>query len=276
MNRRSPPVRWLLVATLPWLIAPQAPNPDTATLSPAERLAAMSPTELAELRRHQEMFAGMSPNEQLRLREFDRRLFAEPNPDRLLTIWKEYNRWLGLLDAETRNSLMQIPDTSERVASIAREVTRRRQRNIGLAPEDRLPEGDWPAFRTWLRATGTAKLNELRQTSPNLPREFDPNDRRLLRTPVLQQLDEQDFSQLAAQLSPPGAAILAGKPDREEKSRLVVAWWISNFLQIPAEELQRFLKELPAATRLYIEQLGPEQGQQELKRRYLDDLRRRQ
>ncbi len=266
-------------ALLFWSGCAQPSDPTGAFERNAARLAAMSPSELAEVRRKMGAFSALSPAEQQRLRDLDAAIHTQEQPSRLLATWRDYNRWLGetgAADPQVKNAILQSPTPTERVATVTREVTRRRQRNFGLESEDRLPEGDWPAFNSWLRATGSAKLRDLRRENPNLPSEFNPNDRRMLRSGILSQIGPEDFEQLSQTLSEPGAAILARKPDREEKIRVVIAWWISYFLQIPPEDLQRFLKELPPATRLYIEQLGPEQGQLELKRRYLDDLRRRQ
>jgi hypothetical protein len=272
-GKRTPWPLWSFAGALlvvPLAVAWQAADvPDNRA-----RLEAMAPADLADLRRNKKIFDAMSEEERERVRALDQRLHQEPNVGELRAIWRDYNRWLGQLDAETKISIINLKDVDERVQTISRIVAQRRQR--GLAAEDRLPEGDWPAFTQWLKETGSAKLKELRQSNPDLPREFNPNDWRILRTPVPQSLDDEDFERLAARLSPPGVAILEGKPDREEKTRLVIGWWVSTFLQVSSEELQRFLKELPSATRLYIEQLGPEQGQQELKRRYFDDLRRRQ
>ncbi len=274
----SSSLRWLLIAsavalTVPWFVGFQAAD----YVANQQRLTAMSPQELAELRRKKEMFDSISADEKARLREFDEQLHREPNATQLLKLLRVYSRWLKALDRETKQEVLGPTKVSDRIQVINRVLIRQRLRSV---PEQtRLPEADVPAFIKWVQATLRKKYDKLREGDARLPKEFQANNRQIIHLfPALERenlFDDSDFAELAQRLSPAGVQILQSKENDKAKSRLVVQWWMATpFARIPPAELDQFLSGLMVEYLNYIEQLGPEQGRQELERRFWEEKRR--
>ena len=274
---------------LPWLVALD----DNSFSANQARLASMSPEQLEQLLRNRDKFEMLTAEEQNKLRRLDQELHQQPNAEQLMQTLRGYHEWLSTLRSRERAQLKDLEPVA-RISEISKQISSRRERDIDLTIETRLPPEDNDALRNWAGDFVTRKQPEIaklfpageRMQQPGLRRGNQPPAFRLVFSVVrglvpddkLDQLvSSDDIAQLAKSLSPKANEILANQKSTLDKIRLVFRWINASFMvRISEEELRKFsIEALDDKEREFIYKLGPEEGRQELIQRYRESRQRR-
>lgn len=285
--------------SLSWAVAlgiwPWPPAPDDGSYSAnRERLAEMSPEQLEQLSRKRDSFELLMPQERDKLRRLDQELHAEPNAEQLMQTLRGYHEWLSTLRSSEQAKIKDEKDPVARISEIRRLVSSRRQTDIGLTNETRLPPEDNDALRKWVGEFASRQQAEIAKLFPAPDRGPPLGNRRggqaqvfrfvvsvirgsIPEDKLAELVSPEDLAQLAESLSPKARGILDNQQTQPEKIRLVFRWVNASFMpRVSEEELRRFLTDaLDDKQREIVYRLGPEEGRQELIRLYREFRQRR-
>lgn len=271
-----------LACLLPWMLGSDEPN----TQENQSRLSEMTPEQLEQLTRKRHSFELLSPNERDKLRRLDREIHSQPNADQLMQTLRGYHDWLSTLSSQEQAQLKDENPVT-RIDKIREQIAQRRQNDIGLTPETRLPISDHEALRKWANDLAAKRQSEIARLRPQDRDRGDGINRRgpqiqIARLVFAVNLDntsdeqlltlvsEEDLDKLAQSISSRGREILEDQQTHREKVRLVFRWIMASFMtRVSDEELRRFSDEvLTDQERENIYRLGPDDGRQELIRQY--------
>lgn len=255
------------------------------------RVEQMSASQRNALKRNQERLESLPAENQLRLRELERQLDADPAGDRLRALMVRYHEWLQSLPSGERAELLSLP-AEQRLPKIQEMMTKyetarlREQAKEALTPEDSQLVKKWFGEIVKLRRD---KLIELLPPSMREVAKTEEDPRRLMNhvfwnrenpgrpgpgftmsDPL--QITEQERKVLVDTLSPAARKVYSQAPNEDQRKEIVQFWIFSSvfFQRLTSEELQAFLKSknLPASERDRIENLPPDQMRAELVRLY--------
>lgn len=246
--------------------------------------------ELDQLRRKQERFGNLPPEEQQRIRELHASIASRPDADRLYGVLHRYNEWLKTLTSEQRAELDGLP-IDRRIARIKELQQQQEIRNFGLLGDSKLSPEDYPRLLAWLEGFVRRHAQEI---VGSLPPEYQTRFRQIedprKQTQMLMivmarrrpgqtgqlspQPTREDVKLLLESLSDEAKTVFESAPDTRRKTVLVQRWVQAAVIAkmapaVSADQLKTFFdQELTKEEREELDRLPPEHRERQLRQKY--------
>lgn len=268
----------LAILSLPTSIG-QQPLPETV-----EQLLQLPPKQRNELQQKNVRFEQLTDQKRDEYREFNARLNAAPNQNRLRLVMQSYTNWLLDLDTTERERILALP-LEQRLQEVVRLVRMEKEQRFkelldtNLRHEDLINVGQW--YDRWLDDQ-TDTLTELSETIEDpgfkglIVQIDDPRQRSTLT--VLSLLKEHgnskwndwfkdwelDVTKLIGSLSETAQLLYASAESDQQRLQLVLRWGYYSFVAqsmqgVSVDELLEFYKnQMSAENREILDRQQPE------------------
>ncbi|MBA61530.1 MAG: hypothetical protein CMJ76_04115 [Planctomycetaceae bacterium] len=256
----------LLGVTLVWISLPaifaHQPLPKTV-----EELQELAPKERNELQQKKVRFNQLSEEKKAEYRDFNVKLNASPNQQRLRSVMEAYTVWLLNLETDQRNRILALP-LDQRLQEVVQLVKQQKEQRFkelldtNLKHNDLLQVGQW--YEGWLdvqneNLTQLAKSIEDEVAQSIIKQTKDPRQRSTVIVAFLlrEQGDskwhewfgdwETDVTKLMGSLSETAQFLYASAESDQQRLQLVLRWgyyyFVAQSMQgISDDELLDFYK----------------------------------
>jgi hypothetical protein len=263
-----------------------------------ERIATMSAAEKEQLRIKQDRFAKLPESEQQRLRALHNAIESHPRHEELNRVMMRYRQWLRELTPEDRASLVTT-DVSKRLELVQKLQEKQHQRYLAEAGKE-MSQEDIRAVKNWMDAIAADRIPaaldaikdkgmkealeksiEIKKKGGQAADRENGFQRYLVWNMIFKgevsAVTKQDHERLANTLSANRKEIYVNAKSDEQREQVANAWIMAAMWSRRGwgpgpnpsnEDLEKELAKLSPEERSRISKLPPEQGREELRRKW--------
>jgi hypothetical protein len=293
---------FLLVSSLVALVGNTARGDGATVPDRQQYIESLPAAEKDELRRKQERFEKLSPEEQEKLRAMEQALVQDAEGQRLREVMLRYHEWLRALPPSQRTEIMIAP-AEERIEKIKKRLDEQEtQRQEFLRMQSIRPQ-DVEIIRNWMKSIfSRAEPELLKHVSPQQREDFKKlsdsrrfgfvvaavvRKQRMENNPMqldaIMGLTEEDRKGLVRQLSSGAQSAYDSAAAEADRRQLVLSWMraavMREIMWVSPQEVKRFADrpnpKLPDHLRDQIDYLPPNQVRAEFEGMFREESRRR-